>query len=310
MARNLDIALLRAFVAVADRKSMTAAARLLHLTQGAISQQISRLETHSGPLFVREHRDMRLTANGERLLGPSRHLLSVHDALWQEMNRGTVAGSVRLGAPQDLVASRLGPILKDFSADYPDVELTLMCAASTELMRALGRGEIDIALVEEMPGTSDGQCLAADRLVWVGAKGGTAFRKDILPVSMVDETCAFRPVVLDALRRDGRPWRTVFENGSIDAAAATVRADLAVTVLLSSTVPPGFDVLPSGRGLPELPVFTINLHTPPGQASMAVAEVRRFLQDGFAQSAREDTALKSGAAEAIDPRHPQKASPA
>ena len=56
MVRNLDIALLRAFVTVADHGSMTAASRALHLTQGAVSQQVARLETLSGPLFVREHR--------------------------------------------------------------------------------------------------------------------------------------------------------------------------------------------------------------------------------------------------------------
>ncbi|MBU6491396.1 MAG: LysR family transcriptional regulator [Burkholderiales bacterium] len=310
MPRNLDIALLRAFVAVADRKSMTAAGRLLHLTQGAISQQIARLEIQTGPLFVRDHRGMRLSAGGERLLGPSRHLLSVHDALWQEMNGGAIAGSVRLGAPQDLVASKLGPILKDFSTDHPHVELTLVCAASTELMRALERGEIDIALVEEMPGQSNGECLAADRLVWVGATGGTAFGKDVLPVSMVDRTCAFRPVVLDALRRCGRSWRTVFENGSIDAAAATVRADLAVTVLLSSTVPPGFDVLPTGRGLPELPIFAINLHALPGQPSLAVAQMRRFLRDGFAPRADGETVPGQGQPQTMPVSRPRKAPPA
>ena len=64
MTRNLDIALLRAFVAVADHGSMTAAGRMLHLTQGAISQQIARLEAQAGSLFVRDHRALRLTTEG------------------------------------------------------------------------------------------------------------------------------------------------------------------------------------------------------------------------------------------------------
>ena len=44
MTRNLDIGLVRTFVAVAEKASMTAAANALHLTQGAVSQQIKRLE--------------------------------------------------------------------------------------------------------------------------------------------------------------------------------------------------------------------------------------------------------------------------
>jgi len=61
MTQNLEISLLRAFITIADQGSMTAAGHALHLTQGAISQRIARLESVSGPLFFREHRDVRLT---------------------------------------------------------------------------------------------------------------------------------------------------------------------------------------------------------------------------------------------------------
>jgi DNA-binding transcriptional LysR family regulator len=281
MARNLDIALLRAFVTIADHGSMTAAGHALHLTQGAVSQQIARLEALSGPLFFRDHRDLRLTSAGERLLGDARRLLAFHDALWTEMTAGAVEGTVRLGAPQDLIGTLLGPILKGYAQAHPQVELTLVCAASPELMRTLKRGEIDIALIEELPGSSRGEGLAIDRLVWVGARGGVAHRKRPLPISMVSETCAFRSTVLDELRKHELPWRTVFENGSIDATAATVRSDLAITAWLASTVPPELDILTSDSELPELPGFEINLHLSPGQKSPAVSELARHIRDGL-----------------------------
>lgn len=44
MTRNLDLDLIRTFVAVAESGSMTVAANLLHMTQGAVSQQVKRLE--------------------------------------------------------------------------------------------------------------------------------------------------------------------------------------------------------------------------------------------------------------------------
>jgi DNA-binding transcriptional LysR family regulator len=198
-----------------------------------------------------------------------------------EMSAGAMEGVVRLGAPQDLVGTLLGPILKRYAQSHPQVELTLVCAASPELLRGLERGEIDIALVEELPGASRGECLAVDRLVWVGAREGTAQRKRPLPVSMVAETCAFRPTVLDALREEDMPWRTVFENGSIDATAATVRSDLAVTAWLAATVPPDLEILPRGNGLPALPDFAINLHMAPGQSVPAVMELARCLREGL-----------------------------
>jgi DNA-binding transcriptional LysR family regulator len=284
MARNLDIAPLRAFATIADHGSMTAAGHALHLTQGAVSQQIARLEVLCGPLFFRDHRELRLTSTGERLLGHARRLLALHDALWTEMTMGTMEGTVRLGAPQDLIGTLLGPILKGYAQVHPQVELTLVCAASPDLMRTLKRGEIDIALVEELPGASHGECLAIDRLVWVGARGGVAHRKRPLPISMVSETCAFRTTVLDELRKRELSWRTVFENGSIDATAATVRSDLVITAWLASTVPPELDILPLESGLPELPGFAINLHLSPGRNSPAVSELARHVRDGLTRS--------------------------
>ena len=77
MIRNIDVSVARAFLAVVETGSVTLAARQLDLTQGAISQQIRRLEELSvGRLFVRAGRragaDARGTAarsDGQAILG-------------------------------------------------------------------------------------------------------------------------------------------------------------------------------------------------------------------------------------------------
>jgi len=130
-------------------------------------------------------------------------------------------------------------------------------------------------------GTSSGECLRIEPLVWVGARGGLARLKRPLPVSMVTDTCAFRPVVLAALRDQGFEWRTVFENGNIEATTATVRTDLAVTAWLASTVPAGLDILGADAGLPVLPNFSINLHMPRHGGDAAVQEFARYLREGL-----------------------------
>ncbi|WP_413739022.1 LysR substrate-binding domain-containing protein [Sodalis sp. RH21] len=282
MARNLDVTLLRTFVAVADRASMTAAGNALHLTQSAVSQQIARLEDLSGALFIREKRTLRLTSNGERFLVKARRLVTLNDELWADMAEGPIDGLVRLGAPYDLVGTWLPPILKIFSQAHPNVDIKLVCLASPELLTAITDGALDLALIEEPVGKSDGECLAVDRLVWVGAKGGAAYLKTPLPVSMVAETCAFRPVVLQALGECDLAWRTMFESGSIDATRATVRADLAVTVWLASTVPDDLNILPFGENLPKLPSFAINLYHAKGLLPRAVGELRRQIRHSVA----------------------------
>ncbi len=100
MTHNLDTGLVRTFVAVADKASMTAAANALHLTQGAVSQQVKRLEKTLGySLFERGRRGLRLTSPGERLFSQARKLLALDDEIWAEMTAAAVGGQVRLGVP-------------------------------------------------------------------------------------------------------------------------------------------------------------------------------------------------------------------
>jgi DNA-binding transcriptional LysR family regulator len=280
MPRNLDINLIRTFVVVADHASMTAAGNVLHFTQGAISQQIRRLEDVLGrDLFERDRRGLRLTPSGERLFSKARRLLSLNDEIWAEMTANTVEGKVRLGTPYDLMGPCLAPVLKAYAEAYPQVEISLVCASSPNLVESLANGEIDLAVIEEPVGLSDGECLGVEPLVWVGAKAGNAHLKSPLPISMVSNTCAFRPAILAALHEHGRTWRTVFENGNIEATMATVRTDLALTAWLASTVPPDLAILATDAGLPELPPFAINLHLPRHDAGPATIELARHIRD-------------------------------
>ncbi len=283
MARNLDVSLVRTFVAVAESASMTRAANALHLTQGAVSQQVKRLEDALGcGLFERDRRGLRLTPGGERLFGRAKRLLALHDEIWAEMADGAVAGRVRLGLPDDLAGTCLAPLLKSFADGFPRVEVSLTCGSSPDLVAALAAGQVDLVVAEGAAGPSTGECLGVERLVWVGAGTGSAYLKRPLPVSLVSDTCAFRPAVLSALRAHDLPWRMVFEGG-LAATTATVLADLAVTARLASTVQPGFRVLPPGSGLPPLPSFAVNLHGPSSEAGAAARGLARCIRDGMAR---------------------------
>ncbi|TIP07553.1 MAG: LysR family transcriptional regulator, partial [Mesorhizobium sp.] len=93
MFRDLDTTLVRTFVTTADKASMTAAANALNLTQGAVSQQIKRLEEILGQmLFERDRRGLRLTRSGERLLDKGRRLLRLNDEILAEISGKAVAG--------------------------------------------------------------------------------------------------------------------------------------------------------------------------------------------------------------------------
>jgi DNA-binding transcriptional LysR family regulator len=282
MSRNLDTSLIRAFVAVAELASVTTAANTLHLTQAAVSQQIKRLEDAFGcSLFGRDRRGMILTNEGERLLGKAKRLLALNDDIWADMTAPAFKGEVRLGIPYDLVGTFLPPILKAYSSAYPQVEISLACLTSPKLVDALTAGEVDLAVVEEPLGPSAGECLATDRLVWIGAKRGEAYRRRPLPISFCSESCAFRPPMVAALQESNLAWRMVSEIGNLEAISATVQTDLAVSALLASTVPCDVDVLAPDSGLPELPGFAINLHLPRTGTSETAKALAHYIRDGF-----------------------------
>jgi DNA-binding transcriptional LysR family regulator len=167
------------------------------------------------------------------------------------------------------------------------VRISLVCRTSPLLREALKAGEIDLAITTEMNVGAEADVLAVDRLVWVGARGGDAHLRRPLPVSVGGDTCAFRPVLIQALRGADLDWRMVSEISNMDAMNATVQTDLAVMASLASTVPPGLEVLPASSGLPPLPNFSIALYEPPGGFAPAAAELARFVRESFIGRRRE-----------------------
>ena len=282
--RDLDTSLLRTFVAVAERGSMTAGAVALSLTQGAVSQKIARLEDQAGGLLLtRDRRGLGLTPMGERLLGKARRMLALNDEIWTDMRGGSIDGPVRLGLPVDLAGPLLVPMLKEFMAAFPRVEPHLRCGSSSEIRKRLDGGELDLALLEEPASDVTGECLGIDRLVWAGAPGGVAYLREPLPVALASDTCCFRSHVLAALARADRNAQTLFGNGGLDAAVAVVRADIAVSVWLESSVPAGLDVLSQEAALPELPAYATTLHRPARATSPAVDELARYVRKEFSR---------------------------
>ena len=87
MAGELDLRLLRHFVAVAEELHFTRAAARLYVAQQALSRDIGRLERQLGVrLFTRTTRRVALTTEGERLLVRARELLTLHDQTLEEVN--------------------------------------------------------------------------------------------------------------------------------------------------------------------------------------------------------------------------------
>jgi DNA-binding transcriptional LysR family regulator len=280
MPHNLDVSLLRAFVAVVDSGGMTAAAGTLNLTQAAVSQQIKRLEEIVGEeLVTRDRRGMGLTPAGERLFGRAKRMLALNDEIWTEMTTPVYEGEVRLGIPSDIITTYLPTFLKAFARSYPRVQISLNSGSSAALRAKLQAGQVDVVLATEMRCDEGGENLVMDRLVWVGARGGEAAWQRPLPVSIGCSDCAFRAPIREALQKAGIEWRSVSEVTNTSAQVATVAADIAVMAWMASTVPANMEVLGPDSGLPLLPPFMINLYLPANGGNHIVQEMARFIRD-------------------------------
>jgi len=278
--RNIDVAFARAFVASAETGGMTAAGRLQNLTQGAVSQQIKRLEDLlQKELFDREHRQLTLTSEGERLLLHARRLIALNDEIWGLMSTPGFEGKVRLGVTTDIIRAFMPPILRSFNETWPNVKIDLVCHSSPRLLKQLADGEIDMTLTTETATPNNAERLMTDDLVWVGCRGGQAVNERPLPVSVTDGACTFRTAMLGALEQDQRDWRLIGPVGNNDALLTTLEADLAVTSLLRSTVPSHVSILPDDIGLSRLQPFHVNLYRRTSQTNDIANELARHIRE-------------------------------
>lgn len=294
LTRNIDLQLLRAFVAVAESGSMTAAARQLNVTQGAISQQIKRLEELlQKQMFARSGQGLIPTMDGERLFLHAQKLISMNDEVFSLMTAPEFAGVVRLGIPNDIVSPYAAPILKSFGAVYPKVRVELAIGTSEQLKKALTSGEINLTLTTERDTPKGAERLIRNDLVWVGAANGEVHTQNPLPVLLCNESCMFRPVMLAGLETAGRDWRLTAGTGNMDATFAMLQADLAVTALLESTVPAFLNVLDKRDGLPDLQEFFINLYKPASGVNEIAAELAQHIREQFSQWRRPQQMIAS-----------------
>lgn len=138
-------------MAIAESKTFTAGAKVVHVTQAAISMQIRQLELEVGvPLFIRTPRRVLLTQAGEILLERARSILREHDAAIAEIAdvAGSEFGRLRIGSASGMFATEhLPQILIDLQKKFQNAEISVTSATSEALAEKILHGEIDVAFV-------------------------------------------------------------------------------------------------------------------------------------------------------------------
>jgi DNA-binding transcriptional LysR family regulator len=279
----MDTNLLRAFLALAEEKNFTNAAKKLHRSQSAVSLQIGRLEAILGkPLFVRTKRNVSLTHEAEKLLGYAQELLRVEESIVQMFRKPKLTGKVHFGTPEDIATTYLPGILSKFIETNPGVLLDVRCDLTINLQEGFREKCFDLVLIKQDPSAPHPQSepIWKEPLVWVAKQ-----EMRVCPAKMEEERavplvtapapCVYRQRGIDALNAQGIPWRLVYTSPSLAGAIAAVKAGLGVAVLPATMVQKGMQIL---HALPALKDAEIALLIQ-SQASKVVKVLASYIKE-------------------------------
>jgi DNA-binding transcriptional LysR family regulator len=277
VATDIDITLLRAFLAIAEGGSFTMASRRLNLTQSAVSMQIKRLEEIAGGLlFERNSRKVTLNPRGELMQSHARRMISLNDELLAHLRDDRFTGLIRVGAIEDYAVHALPAILADFMAAHPKVAVEVETGFTPALLDRLG-DEFDMVLAMHPAGAARGEVIRSERAVWLGSRPHACHEQAVLPLALHPPGCQFRAAALTALDHAKRRWRLAYLSQSLGAIDGAVAAGLAITVGKAGLQAKGLHLLTEADGLPPLPSFEIALHRAPRRraGADALAELLR-----------------------------------
>lgn len=277
---DLDLDLLRCFVAVAERGGFTAAGQALGLTQSAVSLKVRRLEEIAlRRVFDRTSRSVALTRDGETLLAYARRILALNDEAVRRLVAPPVSGRLRLGVADHFVPQQLAPVLARVTRIYPALRLEVEVGRSHELRAAMVQGQLDLVLGKRRDGETEGRPIWTETIVWAGARDWQRDEEKPLPLAMLPKGCMFRDRALAALARAGIAFEIVYTSASLLGVAAAAQAGFAVTVLGRSGLPDGVVEVP---GLPSAGTAEMCVFGDAEGRSAVVEPLIGFIRDGLA----------------------------
>lgn len=260
----LELDVLRTFVAIVETGSFAAAATAVFRTPSAVSMQIKKLEELLGrPMLKRDARTVSLTPEGEVLLGYARRMLALNREAAAKFICPEVNGVVRLGAPDDVGERILPEVMKRFARSHPGIMVDVIIDQSSNLLSRLDAGTLDLTLMTCQPDTLPvrAEILLVEPLIWAGAKGGHAWQRKPLPVSVWEEGCAWRQGALEGLEAAQIEYRIAYMSAHTSGQRSAILSDLAIAPLPKSFVGDDMVTLGADDGMPEIGEYTLAMVT-------------------------------------------------
>ncbi|MEC9364670.1 MAG: LysR family transcriptional regulator [Sinimarinibacterium flocculans] len=247
----MELRHLRYFVAVAEARHFTRAARALGIGQPPLSQQIQALERELGTaLFERRPRAVALTAAGEALLEDARRILRDAERAAERVRRVArgEAGRLRVGMINSAPFHPLIPrVIREFRRAHPQLALSLDEGPTPMLAAAVRDEVLDVAFVRPLLGAEPGLAseVVADEDMVVALPSGHPLAKkgsvpllalSIEPFVLFPRTvgAGLHDEIVSACRIAGFSPRIVQETSQVTSIVNLVAAGLGVSIVPAS----------------------------------------------------------------------------
>lgn len=145
----MTIRLLRTLVAIADVRTFSAAAKVVHVTHAAVSQQMQTLESDLGiALFNRSTRTPELTPVAHQVIAKARVLIADYDNLIPSvLGDGGFNGVITLGVLRTTLTGLAPQAMAALKSKYPEIRLHIRPGLTGTLIAEIERGNLDAAIV-------------------------------------------------------------------------------------------------------------------------------------------------------------------
>lgn len=282
---NLDH--LRTLTVVAERGSLTAAGRQLHLTPAAIHKHLKQLEVELGvPLYRKSGRGIQLSAAVSILLPYAESALSQVRAAQQAIDewRGLRRGVVRLGTGPTLGSHWLPKLIERYRDRHPSVVVTVETGSSSELLQSARHGRIDLALLLAAPLRSEPGFEVMGRwrsnLVFVTGDsslpaGATLRELSPLPFVGFGKGSRMSDTIERVFAQSGLQANTIMRFDNADAIRAMLRTGI------------GYSLLPGWTVEDDLASGILRLLRPRGKPPVIEVELVRYAEHPIAPAALE-----------------------
>lgn len=299
--RNVTLRQMKVFAAVARQLSFTRAARELHLTQPAVSQQVKLLEQAVGlPLFEKIGRRVQLAPAGEELLRYTEQAIELLREAAESLAamRGLKRGVLKLGAVS--TAKYFAPsLLSAFTPSYPEVTIKFTVGNRGEVIKLMAANEIDLVIMGRPPRelATIAEPFAKHPLIIIAAPDHPLAARRRIPLRQLateqflirEEGSGTRASMEHVFREHQVPFRVSMEVSSNETIKQAVMAGMGISFISAHTV--GLE-LSAGKlicldvvGLPIVRDWYV-IHLREKQLSPIASAFRGFLLERGAQILR------------------------